>query len=209
VPTSRKVADYTPLHLRDFTEAAHMSLGVAEVGGQERLDKVPGHGRSDGPAAHANKIHLIILDTLPRREVIVDQPGADAGYFVGTDGSAHAAPADCHATLDLPRGNGSSERDDEVGIVIVRGETMRPEIDNLMTCRTELRKQFLLQTKSAVIRRDSHEHFFLLLRVDCVPTQGCARRPFGVAAPVGRFERPRVGIRYDLRFRHTLSVLWQ
>src|SRR5262249_54532501 len=59
------------LQRRDLAEAPEVSLRPAAVGRQERLDEVPGHGRADGSAAHAEDVHVIVLDSLPSREVVV------------------------------------------------------------------------------------------------------------------------------------------
>ena len=97
-----------------------MALGLAELGGQERLHEVPGHRGADGAAAHAEDVHVIVLDALPRREMVVDETGADAGHFVGADRRADAAAADRHAAFDLARDDCLAERHDEIGIVVVR-----------------------------------------------------------------------------------------
>jgi hypothetical protein len=49
-----------------------VSFGLAEVGGEERLDQIPSDGWAHGPAAHTKNVHVIVLDTLLRREVVVD-----------------------------------------------------------------------------------------------------------------------------------------
>src|SRR6266481_556452 len=68
---------------RHLAEAPEVSLGPAALGRQERLDEVPGHRRADGSTAHAQDVHVIVLDSLPSGEVIVDQRGADASDLVG------------------------------------------------------------------------------------------------------------------------------
>ncbi len=55
-----------------FAQAPQVSLGLAKVGGEERLDEVPGDGWSHGPAAHTKDVHVIVFDTLSGREVVVD-----------------------------------------------------------------------------------------------------------------------------------------
>jgi hypothetical protein len=49
-----------------------MSVGLTELGGQEGLDEVPSHRRSNCPAAHTEDIHVVVLNSLPGREMIVD-----------------------------------------------------------------------------------------------------------------------------------------
>jgi hypothetical protein len=79
-----------------------VSLGLAKLGNQKSLDEVPGHGWPHSPTAYANNVHVIVLDALPGREVIVNDRGANARYLVRTDGSANATTADRHAALDSP-----------------------------------------------------------------------------------------------------------
>ena len=52
-----------------------MSLGLAEPGRQKGFHEVPGHRRSHRPAAHAEDVHVIVLDPLSSREVVVNQRG--------------------------------------------------------------------------------------------------------------------------------------
>ena len=88
-----------------FAQAAQVPLGLAELGRQERLDEIPGDRRPHRPAAHAEDVHVIVLDALPGREVIVDQAGANTRNLVGADRRADAAAADRHAALHLSRGD--------------------------------------------------------------------------------------------------------
>ena len=105
---------------------------MTEFGGQEGLDEVPSHCRSHCPAAHAEDIHVVVLDSLPGREMIVNQRSTDARNLVGTYRCPDAAAADSDATFDFPRRYSVAERDDKVWIVVVRAEPIRTEIDNLM-----------------------------------------------------------------------------
>jgi hypothetical protein len=55
-----------------FFQAPQMTLGLAELSGQESLDKIPSDGGPHGSATHAKDVHVIVLDPLPSREVVVD-----------------------------------------------------------------------------------------------------------------------------------------
>ena len=61
----------------NFAEATQVPFSLTEPGRQERLDEIPSHRRAHRPATHANNVHVIVLDPLPSREVVVNQPGAD------------------------------------------------------------------------------------------------------------------------------------
>ena len=90
-----------------------MPVGLTELGGEERLDEIPGDSRPDRPSADTQDVEVIVLDALLRGKVVVDEGGADTGDFVGADRRAHTAAADRHAALH-PSGNHClGERNDE------------------------------------------------------------------------------------------------
>ena len=99
---------------RHLAQPAQMSFGPAEFGCQEGLDEVPSHSRPNGPATHAEDVHVIILDPLPGREMIVDQRSADAWNLVGADRRPDAAAADRDAAIDCTRCHSMAERDNKV-----------------------------------------------------------------------------------------------
>jgi len=101
-----------------LAQTAEMAFSSAELAGEKRLNQVPGYGWPNGPATHTNDIHVVILHTLLRREMIVNEPGADAGDLVGTDGSADAAAADCDPAHYLARGYSTGKWNYDIGIVV-------------------------------------------------------------------------------------------
>src|SRR5215470_11836286 len=136
-----------------------MSVGLTELGSQEGLDEVPSHRRSYCSATHADNVHVIVLDPLAGREMIVDQRSTDARDLVGTHRCPDTAAADRYAAFDLPCRDGVAEWGYKVRIVVVRAQTVRTEIDDLMASRTKLRDQFLLQAEPAVIGGNTDAHF--------------------------------------------------
>src|SRR5262245_6981351 len=83
----------------DFTQAAQVASGLTEIGRQESLDKVPGGGRPDNATAQTYNVHVIILDSLPGREMVEDQTGSRSLNLVGADGCAHTATANSYPAL--------------------------------------------------------------------------------------------------------------
>src|ERR1700723_811564 len=83
----------------DSAHTSQVAFGLAELGCQKSLDKVPGHHGPDDPATETNDVHVIVLDPLPSREVIIDQSGSDSRNFVGADRSPHAASANSNPAL--------------------------------------------------------------------------------------------------------------
>jgi hypothetical protein len=59
-----------------------MPFRLTELGCQEGLDEVPSHGRAHCPAAHADDVHVVVLDPLPGREVIVNQAARTPGILL-------------------------------------------------------------------------------------------------------------------------------
>ena len=86
--------------------------------GQESLDQFQGERRSDHLSAETKNVHVIIVDALMGRENIMDKPGTHTGNFVRGDSRSNAAAAERNAALNLPRGDGLGQGDDEVWVVI-------------------------------------------------------------------------------------------
>jgi hypothetical protein len=83
----------------NFAQTSQVVIRLAEFGCEKGLNKVPGdHGPYD-PATQTNNVHVIVLDTLPSREVIIDQSSANSRNFVGTDGSTHTASTNRNPAL--------------------------------------------------------------------------------------------------------------
>ena len=78
-----------------------MTFILAELRRQESLDKVPGNRRPNCATAETNKVHVIILDALSRREMVENQRGSNTWNLVGADRRAHAAAAYSYPTLNL------------------------------------------------------------------------------------------------------------
>ena len=71
-----------------------MPLRLAELGLKKGFDKVPGHHGSHDPATQTDNVHVVILDSLSRREVIVDQTRSGSRHLVGADRGADTTATD-------------------------------------------------------------------------------------------------------------------
>ena len=103
---------------RDFCQSAKMPVSLAELGMQERVDEIPRHRRSDRSAAHAEHIHVIVLDSLPSREMVVDQCRTDSRDLVRADCRSDPAAADGNPSVHRSRSHSVSKRYHIVRIVI-------------------------------------------------------------------------------------------
>jgi hypothetical protein len=104
---------------------------------------------------------MIVFGSLPSREMVVDQTSANTRNLVGADRGADSAAAHSHAPIHLSPRHRLRERNDKVGIVVLRVQSIRAEIHDFMPGRAELRRQLFLQGKTPVIRchSDPHEYF--------------------------------------------------
>jgi hypothetical protein len=125
-------------------EPAQISLGLAILSGEECLNEIPRYRRSNGAAAHAKDVHVVVFDTLTGRKVIVNEGCMNPTNFVGADGSANAASANGYPALHLAGRYGLSERDYEIRIIVAGIQLPRAEVNDVMTCRSQLRAQILL-----------------------------------------------------------------
>jgi hypothetical protein len=127
-----------------FAQATYVPFSPTELVREKRLNQVPGHGWSHGPAAHTDDIHVVVLHSLAGGEVVVNQPGADTRDLVGTHRSANPATADSDAATHFSRGHRAGERDYHIGIIVSRIEVLGAEIDYLMPRCAKLDEQLLL-----------------------------------------------------------------
>src|SRR2546422_1432755 len=65
------LADPLPLERRHFSQTAQVTLGLTELGPQKRLDEVPGRDPANDTPTHTDNVHVVVLDPLPGREVVV------------------------------------------------------------------------------------------------------------------------------------------
>jgi hypothetical protein len=143
---------------RYLAKPPDVPLGSAKSGCQEGVNEVLGHSRTDDPAAHAHDVHVVVFHSLPGREVIVNQPRADARNFVGTHRGTDAAAADSHTPLHASGNNRPGQRDNEVGIVIAGINLESADVNQFMAGFAKMGDQFFLQRKSGVIRGNPHSH---------------------------------------------------
>ena len=102
-------------------------------------------------------VHLIVLDSLPRRERIVTERGADSRHLVGRHGRADAAAADEDPAPAFPRRDGLSHASGEIRIIgglRVEG----PQVGHLVLRREQHRHDLLLHRESGVIASDRDLH---------------------------------------------------
>ena len=90
------------------------------------------------------------------REDIVNEAGAYAGNFICSDGCAHPAAAERHRAFNAARGDRPSQRNDEVGVVIIESQLVGAVVLDLVPGGAQRRGQFGFQRKAAVICGDSH-----------------------------------------------------
>src|SRR5208283_1807090 len=143
---------------RYLGQAAQMPLGPAVLRSKECLDQIPGDRPAFGSPPEAEHVQMIILYSLSRGEMILDQRGAHASDLVGADAGADAAATDRYAALHLRCGDGARERRYEVRIVVVRVEASCAEINDLVPRSVQPGGQFLLHCEPAVIGGDANAH---------------------------------------------------
>jgi hypothetical protein len=137
-----------------------MPLGLTVLGRKKRLDEVPSDRRSDRSSTHTDNVHVIVLDTLFSREMVMHQTRASAHNFVGTNGSSDTAAADGNAAFDIARHYSSGKRDNEIRIVVTRVQAVGTKIDDFVPCPSKQCDKFLFQAESPVIRGDPNPHAF-------------------------------------------------
>src|SRR5262245_27034743 len=90
--------------------------------------------------------------------MVMDQGRTNARNLVRADRGPHATAADGHAALERPRRHRLGERDNEVGIVVVRLQRVGAEIDDVVSGSSEPCDQLLFRLEPALIGGNSHLH---------------------------------------------------
>jgi hypothetical protein len=83
--------------------------------------------------------------------------------WLTADGGTHSAAPDGYPQFHLPHCHGSSQGNDEIGIIVVGVQGVSVQIDYLMACGSKLGDELFLQTKPTMISSDSH----LFGKTDC------------------------------------------
>jgi hypothetical protein len=97
-----------------------MAYGAAETSDQESLDQFQGKRRTDHLSSQTEDIHIVIFNALMGEENVMDKLGTYAGNFVRGNSRSNSATAERNAALNLPRGNGPGQGDDESAAIPTR-----------------------------------------------------------------------------------------
>ena len=138
-----------------------MALFAGEICGEERTDQVASGFRTDDARAEDEDVHIVVLDPLPGRVVIVADGGADAGDFVRRDTRADPRAADQNAPLGATFQQFDDDGPGKIGVVVGREGIRRAEVGDGMTRFREPRKQLGFESEPGMVggNGDSHGRF--------------------------------------------------
>jgi hypothetical protein len=122
---------------RHFGETAAMSLCAAESRGEKCLNQFPGEGVTNHEATKTDQVQIVVLDTLMRRKVFVNQAGSNPRHFVRADGCSNPASTDAHAAIHLSAGDCTGQRNDKIRVVIAQIRPSVAEVDYFMPSLTQ------------------------------------------------------------------------
>jgi hypothetical protein len=91
-------------------------------------------------------------------EDVVNESGAYAGNFVGTDGCAHAAAAESDSAINCASGYGPSQRDHVIRIIVSGVRLHRAEVYDLMGSAAQQIRDLLVQSEASMVRCNSYTH---------------------------------------------------
>src|ERR1035441_5980382 len=151
----RRMIPCTAFEPGDLTKTAPVTLGAAEGCLQKCSDQLPGERIPNHVPAQADHVHVVVLDTLARRETFMDETRPHTRHFVGGNARAHAAAADGYSTMHFSEGNCAGQGLNKVRIVIVRFRLAIAKVEHFIVSFTQGPGQRLFQFKTAVIRSDT------------------------------------------------------
>jgi hypothetical protein len=106
------------LERRDFSQAAQVPFSLTKLRRQKCLEQVPSYTRPYGTATHTYNVHVVVLDALLGREMVVDQGGTNAQDLVGANGRSHTTPADGNPAVHITCGDRLGKGENEIGVII-------------------------------------------------------------------------------------------
>ena len=130
------------------------AVHCAQVG----LGQIPSHFRSHSSSDHAQNVHMVVLDTLPGREMVVDERSPDTFHLIGANGCTHPAAADRNATIHFTGSHCVRQRDNEVRIVVAWIEAVCAKVSDHMASGSQFRNQLFLESESSVIAGNAYFH---------------------------------------------------
>jgi len=158
LPSNR---DSAVVELSYLVQAAPVACRPAECGSQKIPDAIPSHFGSGGSPAETKDIHIVVLHSLTRRVVVVAESRACATHLIGRYRRAHAATAEQYTPLHISVCYGPSERDCEVGIVIIGIVNHVSEINDLMPFFRQPSGELHFHHKTAMVRAYTYSHNLL------------------------------------------------
>ena len=114
------------------------------------------------PPAEAQDVHIVVLDTLTRGEIVVTKSGASTIHLVGRHRCAHTAATQQDAPLHLSARNRACERDGEVRIIIIGVERRVAEIDDFVPLGSQLFSRAALSSQNRRDPQRYHSHLSTL-----------------------------------------------
>ncbi len=114
-------------------------------------------GLTDDPTAHDKHVHVIVLDSLMSRVMIVAETGTHTRNLVRCNGCPHTAAANENPAGGVPLANGQAYGLREIR-VIYRFGAARAEIDHLMLQLRQKRFDALFKLKPCVVGSNCDLH---------------------------------------------------
>ena len=141
----------------DLAEAADVTLFMGELRAQKSVDTVVcGLGAND-PGTEDEHVHIVMLDPLMRRVVVMAEAGADTANLVCGYAGAHTAAADENSSLGAAVQDSMPDFRGEIRI-INRRSGVRANVENLVALLFEVLNNGLFQIVPCVVTADDNEH---------------------------------------------------
>ena len=132
-----------------------MAFRAGESRGEKGLHQFPSEGVTDHEAAKADQVQIVVLDTLMRRKVFMNQAGPNPRHFVRADRCANPTAANAHAAIHLSGSNRAGQWHNKVRIIIVLFRTTVTKVNHFMTGFAQFPGQIFFQLVTAVVGGDA------------------------------------------------------
>ena len=152
------------IEFHDFSEPARVPLLRGELCSQVGINDLGRGVDSNDSATDGKNVHVIMLNGLVRRVVVVYDSGSNPRDLVRGDGCARTRTAHDDPAFTLTADDGSANSSGDVWVVdgFLR---IRADVENEMSLILEMAHELLFELEPSVISSDHHTHFVSLHRL--------------------------------------------
>jgi len=139
-------------------ETPYVTRLAGKLCGKIAVHEIECYIRPDDARPEHEDVHIVVLNALLRRVVVMAHRSAYAFEFVGGDGNTDAAAANQNAAIRLAALHLLCNQGGKIGIIVGLPRLMRPNIGDVVPALFEVFHRALLHVIAGVVGSDYNFH---------------------------------------------------